>query len=245
MSNNLPVGLQRKQLCAEIKEKRKVVLPALKKQIKEGQRAHKARIKKCEGDCRAAHRKVIADAARARLKLSTHIRKAKEKAKNFCASCKTSVSAESIEQINKAFEALKSEKEAIDELARKARAIRSERGRKGGLAAAEKKSESDDFVRQNLGDDEELIALFNQVKSKIKASPTRTRTEAFFEYTEEHPEALDELRAKRERQWQAEAEKLFAEREGCSISESTCLDKLQKILKEWKSAEKFLEESPF
>jgi hypothetical protein len=245
MSKELPVGLQRKKLRQAIKEKRKEVLPKLKASIKEAKKQKARRIKECKQECRILHRKFVSDAKRARQKLAAHITRARDKAKEFCKSCKVTVEAENIAKIQKALEAIKAESEQIKELAKKASSIKSERGRKGGLAAAEKKAESDDFVRQNLGDDKELIDLFNTVKSKIKPSPQRSRTEAFFEFVESHPEALEELRAKKEKKWQEEAEKLFRERSECSISESDCVDKLTKILKEWKSAEKFLEEAPF
>lgn len=50
----------------------------------------------------------------------------------------------------------------------------------------ERREESDDAVRSNLP--RELVPVFNRVRSHIKGSRHRTRTEAFVEWAEEHPE---------------------------------------------------------
>jgi hypothetical protein len=51
-------------------------------------------------------------------------------------------------------------------------------------SAAERRSESDDSVRANIGP--EFWALFDRVKGSIKASPRMSRTEAFLAYVESH-----------------------------------------------------------
>jgi hypothetical protein len=53
---------------------------------------------------------------------------------------------------------------------------------------AERKSESDDAVRANIEPEE--LALFERVKSSIKARPGLSRTEAFRKYVEEHPDEV-------------------------------------------------------
>ena len=52
----------------------------------------------------------------------------------------------------------------------------------------ERRSESDDEVRQNISSD--LVPLFEHVRRGIKGSPRMTRTEAFLKYAEEHPAEL-------------------------------------------------------
>ncbi len=80
-------------------------------------------------------------------------------------------------------------------------------------AAAELRAESDDEVRRNLADDRELAALWRATKNKarFKATPTRSRTEAFLEYVHDHPEALDELRSAQEVEYEREAAELLAQ----------------------------------
>ena len=51
--------------------------------------------------------------------------------------------------------------------------------------AKERRSESDDEVRQNIPP--ELHRLFEKVRRAIKGSTRETRTEAFLRYAEEHP----------------------------------------------------------
>lgn len=50
----------------------------------------------------------------------------------------------------------------------------------------ERAQESDDAVKSNLP--RELVPVFERVRRHIKGSRTRTRTEAFLEWAEEHPE---------------------------------------------------------
>jgi hypothetical protein len=64
--------------------------------------------------------------------------------------------------------------------------------------AAERRAESDDAVRSNL--EAELVPVFDRVRSKIRARPGMSRTEAFLHWVEEHP---DEVWALREREAEA------------------------------------------
>ena len=80
---------------------------------------------------------------------------------------------------------------------------RTERKRsKQGPTKRERTSEDDDEVRGNLPT--ELVPVFNAVAKKIKVGPRRSRTEAFLEWAEAHP---DEIYAVQE----AEADKRFKE----------------------------------
>jgi hypothetical protein len=52
--------------------------------------------------------------------------------------------------------------------------------------AVERRAESDDEVRRNLPP--ELVAVFDRMKTKIKAGPRHSRTEAFLEWVERNPD---------------------------------------------------------
>lgn len=52
----------------------------------------------------------------------------------------------------------------------------------------ERKSESDDEVRTNIP--HEMIALFERVRTKIKATPGMSRSEAMAQYAHDHPDEL-------------------------------------------------------
>lgn len=55
-------------------------------------------------------------------------------------------------------------------------------------SAKERAQESDDAVRANLPD--ELVAVFDKHRRRIKATPRKTRTEAFLQWAEENPEEI-------------------------------------------------------
>jgi len=56
------------------------------------------------------------------------------------------------------------------------------------VTRVERRGESDDEVRANISS--ELLPLFERVKRLIKASPRMSRTEAFLQYAEEHPDEV-------------------------------------------------------
>lgn len=60
------------------------------------------------------------------------------------------------------------------------------RARRQRTTYKERAEESDDAVRSNLP--RELVPVFERVRKHIKGSKHRTRTEAFLEWAEEHPE---------------------------------------------------------
>lgn len=231
---------ERRILRAQIKEKRREVLPKLRAAVKHAKKARTDRLKQCRKDCKEAQRKAKRAAIEARRKLEQHIKRAQKKAGVICSSCKT-VNEKSIDALQTAIAELEAERKSIEEIRRKVAGMKSEKGKKGGLKAAELRSESDSQVIHNLGDNEELIALFKKVRGKIKPTKHMTRTEAFFQFLHDTPEALDEFRAKRERKWEKEAERMFAEREPppCTDDLAAC----RRELAEYKAAEKFIAES--
>jgi len=235
---------QRNALKREIRERRKSVIPKLKAAIKKSKADKKKRVAKCKRDCAAALRRERTRAAAARRKLESHIRRARQKARSVCTSCKV-VNDKGVEDISKALEALERERQEIIALRLRAAGMKSERGRAGGRKAAEMRSESDHAVIVNLGEDKELIALFKKLRGRIKPTRYQSRTEAFLQHVHDHPEDLEELRAKAEHKYEKEAERLFRERQpdangnGCW----TDLDKCRRELAELQSAEKFLSEA--
>jgi hypothetical protein len=67
-------------------------------------------------------------------------------------------------------------------------------------SAAERRSESDDLVRQNIAPEDQ--ALWNRVKGKLRSTGRMSRTEAFEQYKHDHPhEALRAREDYAERAW--------------------------------------------
>jgi len=238
------VRAQRSALRAEINQRRKAVLPKLKAAVKAAQRERKKRLKLCQADCKAATKKARQRATVAKRKLEHAIKRAREHAAETCKSCKV-LDKRGLDEISRSLAALDKERKEIDQLRAQASMMISERGRAGGRRAAELRAESDDEVVRNLGEDKLLIALFKKHRAKIKASKHRSRTEAFLEFVHDHPEELDELRGKKEIEWEKKAEKMFRERQPDENGNS-CWDdlgKCQRELTELKAAEKFLSEA--
>jgi hypothetical protein len=78
------------------------------------------------------------------------------------------------------------------------------KARRDRASARERRSESDDEVRANIPDD--LVPLFNRVRGQIKGSARKSRTEAFLEYAEQHPQEAHSNEAV-----DAEVDRLIAE----------------------------------
>lgn len=146
-----------------------------------------------------------------------------------------------MDEISRSLEALDIERKEINRLRAEASMLISERGRKGGRKAAELRAESDEEVVRNLGEDKMMVELFKQQRGKIRETKHRSRTEAFLEWVHDHPEALDELRSKKERKFEEEAERLFRERQPEPNTDE--LEQCQRELAELKAAEKFLKEA--
>jgi hypothetical protein len=233
-------GKEKRLIKAQIRSLKHVVIPKLRTRIKEARKAKAKRLRACQTECRAVRRRLITEAQKSRERLRAYILKTRQKAKQACQACKVKTDERGLDELEKLLKDLEKNRQMIAELRRKSAAIPiSERRRRGGIRAAEKRAESDDEVRRNLGDNRELIELWQTVKHKIKASPRRSRTEAFFEYLEETPEALDEFRARKQHEYEKEAERLFAERASCKACESDDPGVLSRSLKKWKEAEEF------
>ena len=241
----MSIATERKALQSQIREKRKVVVPKLKALVKQTKADRKKRLRECKKECAAAKRKARRASTVARRKLEQHIQRARKKATEVCKVCKVD-DQKHLDKLEKALQDLEVERQLIGELRRKASTMKSTRGVAGGRKSAEVRAESDDAVIFNLGDNQDLIGLFKSVRRKIKASPRRSRTEAFFEYVHDHPEELDAYRSKKQREYEKEAERLYREREAPACTEQ--LAQCERELAELQAAEKFLaeaEDTPF
>lgn len=89
------------------------------------------------------------------------------------------------ENVAQKAQAVKRERQSQKELRAIERSARRAQ-RKPQVSAREKRSESDDEVRGNISP--ELVPLFERVKRQIKSSARKSRTEAFLQYVEEHPD---------------------------------------------------------
>lgn len=236
----MSIVAERKALQAQIRHKRKEVVPQLRALVKQLERDRKKRLRECKRECKHAQRKAKRAATIAKRKLEQHIRRARKKAGSVCNSCRLD-NDKALSAFQTALGELNKERESIEQLRKKVSTMKSTQGRAGGKKSAEVRAESDDAVIFNLGENRELIGLFKSVRRKIKASPRRSRTEAFLEWVHDHPEELDAYRSKKQLEYEREAKKIFREREAPPCTER--LEQCERELAELQAAEKFLEEA--
>jgi len=204
------VVAERRELRRQAKERRAVVLPRLRAAVRDAKRARVARLRACKSEMLKRRRRVKRAADQAARELERRIEKARKQASAAAAACKTRAAKQGTAEIERALGELGTEREAIAALGRKARGLRSEHGAKGGRRAAELRAESDDAVRHELGDDRALLALWERLRGKIKGTRRTSRAEVFFDYLHNHPELVDEERARQEQRYEREAAELLS-----------------------------------
>lgn len=236
----MSIATERRALQSQIRHKRKEVVPKLRKLVKALENDRKNRLRECKKECKTAQRKAKKAATFARKKLEQHIQRARKKAGSVCKSC-TLDDDKNLAAFQNALRELNKERETIEQLRKQVSTMKSPRGRSGGRKSAEVRAESDDAVIFNLENNADLIGLFKSVRNKIKASPRRSRTEAFLEWVHDHPEELDAYRSKKQLEYEREAKRMFQERESPPCSDQ--LEQCERELAELQAAEKFLEEA--
>lgn len=208
-------------LRADIQARRQL-LPELRAAIRTAKRRQRGRLPACRRIAASRRRKLAAAAKTAQRQLAARIARAKAQAKRTAQLCRTRTAPG---ELDRALAQLETERKTIKELQLRA-GRRSERGRKGGQRAAELRAESDDQVRRDVADDPLLVAVWEKLKGKIKASRHMSRTEAFLHYVHNHPQALDEVRAAHENRWAREAEETLSALE--QSRPGNCCDELER-----------------
>lgn len=242
--SGLSLPAQRRALKLSARERQREVVPRLRKAVVLAKRNRSKRLAKVRADCKRKFALVQRNAVSARKALIKRIALAGVKAKEACAACKVQANSDGLDRIDAAFAAVETEREAIADLRSRAGRLISQRGRAGGRRSAELRAESDDEVARDLDDDETMVALWKRVKSKITASPRRTRTEAFFEYVQDHPEELDEQRSRMEVQWEREADAAFARMKEAKIGPMGEIDELETFGSELDAAHLLVDNPP-
>lgn len=172
-------------------------LDDLRRAIEEKRAATRARIKEQQTACDASYQDVKAKADQAwkeAVALATEARRQAKGAKKL----KCKIERDELREQGKAEKAhlveMRDAERAYHAELRKIESSNRKRDKSRPKAtAAERRSESDDEVEQNI--DPDLIALWRRVRRGIKGTDRKSRTEAFHEYVEEHP---DEAYAARE-----------------------------------------------
>jgi hypothetical protein len=166
-------------------------LLALRDSITHARARRRAAMSVAQRQCRA-HRKAVALQIVARRKaeaerLKQEILQLRRRARAQCQARKHRIRQAGGNSIAKERALLREERALQAQLKRLAAAAVMKR-RKHAASSRERKQESEDYVRSNLP--AELRPVFEHVKAQIKGGARTTRTEAFLEWAESHPDEV-------------------------------------------------------
>ena len=166
-------------------------LQAIRERMKVARSRRAVALKRATQLCRRARLKLRARVAAFRTRelarLRAEVLAMRSQARQQCQSRKCKIRKAGGGLVERSREHLKAERRLQAQLARIATAAT----RKAARAAAPAKvrrQEDDDHVRGNIP--RELIPVFDRVAKSIKGGPRTTRTEAFLQWAEEHPEDI-------------------------------------------------------
>lgn len=233
---------KRRELRAEAKQRQQEVIARLKVALAQARANKRSRVAQCGRTCAKTRKRLQADAVKAREQLRARIARAKAKAQEACRVCRVTANEEGLRAIDKVLGELGEERAAIASLRARASRLRSSRGAAGGRRAAELRAESDDEVRRELPEaDTALLALWEREKGRIRPGPRTSRTEAFIEWVESHPEEYALQVQSLEALWEREAAEHYEALRGLTaadLEEAAALEQLRR-------SEAFLESVPF
>jgi hypothetical protein len=181
-----------RDVARQIKRQQKEELARLRGELREAFGKKRGALRAARLRCREGRREVRRRLAELRLRVLAELREtfAREKAEAR-ATCRAGI--EHAKELGAAHKVARGKLHAERQYRAEMRRIESaNRARKKeharGLKKAERRSESDDEVRQNIPP--EWLSLFDRVKASIRGSARQTRTEAFYHYVEEHPDEV-------------------------------------------------------
>jgi hypothetical protein len=187
---------QRKALMREIardmKRQQKGELARLRSELREAYGQKRGALRAARLRCRQARREVRRRLAELSLRVLAELKEttAREKAEAL-ATCRAGLDEARglVERHKGARLKLVAERKYRAEMRRIESGHRDRmKERARGISKAERRGESDDEVRQNIPP--EWLGLFERIRGAIRGSGKKTRTEAFFQYVEEHPDEV-------------------------------------------------------
>lgn len=182
----------RRERELEARKRDKQLLAKLRGHLRSARGVRARRLREVGIACRRARRftskRAQAIRAAARAAAQAEIDRARAASRTTCEARKTQARAKSANSVTRALAALEAERAHQATLAVYAKPLKAAGPRPTGAAkrarAREQAAESDSEVEANLPED--MLPVWRAVKKKIKASPRRTRTEAFLEWANEH-----------------------------------------------------------
>jgi hypothetical protein len=179
------------EIAREEKRKKRALLADLRRQIREARAQRKAALSGAKERCRSERLAARERAKALKQRVLEELREAMQterlRARETCAA--RLVEARSVsERIHRTRAELEAERAFQREMRRIERGNRQRAQEAHRATAAERRSESDDTVRDSIPS--EYLALWEKVKPSIRGSHRMSRTEAFLHYVEEHPDEL-------------------------------------------------------
>jgi hypothetical protein len=148
-------------------------------------KALQATVRSCKGWRQHAAARIKERRREELARLQVEAEQLRQQARNRCQSRRETIRTAGGRVVARKTALLKEERELQAQLKRLAKDA-SLKAARHKASAKERRAESDDYVRGNLPP--ELVGVFDRVKGKITGSARRTRTEAFLEWVQEHPE---------------------------------------------------------
>ena len=183
------IAAQRRQARAELERDRKkrdrAKLKKLRAHLRDAKKLKRLRLREVIQACAAARRRLRERrkelAARYRAELAGLQERERLASRRRCDGAKSKARAKGADRVQRAAAALSAERRHQDTLRlwAKPNPLKQRGNRRG-----ESLTESDSQVANNLPSD--LLPVWRAMKSRIKGTPRRSRTEAFLEWVEEH-----------------------------------------------------------
>jgi hypothetical protein len=168
-----------------LRQRARAELQRLREALRAARERRRRALTKARVSCRVA-RERVRDQIRAYrsaefARINAEVREMRNAARNQCQARKHRIRSAGARALERHAAEFKAETQLQRRLGRADRL-----GKRKRNTAIERRQESDDAVRSNLP--RELVPVFDRVRRHIHGSRYRTRTEAFLEWAEEHPE---------------------------------------------------------
>lgn len=165
-----------------LKQRDRQKLRQLREGIRAAKKARREKLRAVTAQCKAARKRNVARAKRAREKLRESIRRTRDQARKLCSTARGDARAQTMTAIERAVSALEGERTLQRQLGAwtRPKSCPATPGR-----AKERRAESDCEVAANI-DEPGLRVVWERIKSKIRGSGRRSRTEAFYEWVGEN-----------------------------------------------------------
>jgi hypothetical protein len=174
-----------RERAAWVAERERAELVRIREAIRGARQRRKAALIKARATCQAAkltvQDRVKAFRAAELQRITAEVRRMRNAARAQCQARQHRIRSAGSRVVDRKAAELVEQRRLQGRMARAAR-----HGLRQRSTARERQQEDDDAVRSNLPG--ELLPVFERVRTHIKGSKRRTRTEAFLEWAEEHPE---------------------------------------------------------